>query len=285
MIEGYPMLGQFNSVIVQARIGDDAYLLDATDPLRPYGLLPPEALNGRGWLVDKKAPRWIAIDRTGRYLSSATVTADLDPDGTLHGTLQTTDAEYGALERRHALSAAPEGSTFVRDVLFEGHPQVTIGSVGVVHREEVAEPLEVTATFTLPGHAQALGDRIYFEPILTGRFTETPLRSPTRTFPVDMVYPAATTYTLRLRIPEGYTVEAVPHDFRIQLPLGGGHFVRGVTAEDGVVTVQRQLLFSRAVFPADVYQDLRAFFARIVAAEADQVVLRRLGEGDTGGHR
>ena len=58
------------------------YLLDATEPLRPYTLLPTEALNGRGWLVRQDNPAWIPVKATGRYRHTLLLDAALDASGT-----------------------------------------------------------------------------------------------------------------------------------------------------------------------------------------------------------
>lgn len=52
----YPMLSQFNYVLTYVKIGDRDHLLDATDPLRPMNILPVDALNECGFLVDEKNP-------------------------------------------------------------------------------------------------------------------------------------------------------------------------------------------------------------------------------------
>ena len=72
-IQLYPILGQFNHVLTHVKIGAQEYLLDATEPLRPHSILPVAALNGNGWLVHKKTPRWINIPATGSAGNVTTV--------------------------------------------------------------------------------------------------------------------------------------------------------------------------------------------------------------------
>ena len=287
VIEAYPLLSQFNDVLVWARAGGQEYVLDATDPLRPYDLLPTDVLSTRGFVVDERAPRWVTLDATGRAVEQVAVEAALAEDGTFTGTLQASNAGYSALDRRHAFRSMPEPTAFARTAYLGDLDDVTISSAEVMRADDVEAAFKTTAAFTAPGYAQTAGDFLYLNPVVLGRVGENPLRPATRTFPIDFAHPRQHIYTLRLRLPEGYTVEEVPRDIRLPLPLQGGHYLRAITHDGEMLTVQSQLLFSRAVFPPDVYRDLRAFYARLVASEADQIVLRRAeaAPSETGGNR
>src|SRR5206468_12238388 len=70
----YPITDQFDYVIARAEVGDMEYLLDATDRLRPYYLLPLRALNHLGLSVEKHSYAWITIAPTGRAATSMTAT-------------------------------------------------------------------------------------------------------------------------------------------------------------------------------------------------------------------
>src|SRR5690606_31665583 len=44
----YPVITEFDYVIAKLNIGGTDYLLDASEPLLPFGLLPMRCLNGKG---------------------------------------------------------------------------------------------------------------------------------------------------------------------------------------------------------------------------------------------
>lgn len=283
VVEVYPILSQFNAMLVYVTAGGTDYLLDATDPLRPYDLLPYEALNGKGWLVRKDTPTWIPIVATERYRHQSALNATLDASGLLTATLQTSDGGYSALEKRYALKDADTPQVFVTDVLLDGFEEVLVESCTVTNEEELSELLRTESSFSVPAYAQVAGDFIYVTALPLGRLGENPLRQPERTFPVDMAYPRQLTYTIRMALPEGYTVQDVPENVSLQLPVNGGHFRRSIDVQEGVLTVQSQTVIKHSVFKASHYDHLRAFFDRIVSAEAEFVVLKRIAQADTTG--
>ncbi len=282
VIKGYPILSQFNSLLVALTISGETHLLDATDPLRPYDLLPYEALNGTGWLVHQKKHEWIPIKAASRFYHRSYFDATIDASGTLTGHLQTTDKGYSALDKRHVRKQTDTPQDFVTSVMLIGLDKSAIDSCTVTD-EVVTEPLVTETTFSVPNYAQVAGDFIYLNPMPVGQVKESPLRLPERTFPVDVAYPRSILQTFRLVLPEGYDVQEMPKSFTLKLPKDGGHFKRVVGVEDGVLSMQMQFILKRSVYSPGQYQHLRGLYDRVVSAGAEQVVLKRTESGMSGG--
>ena len=281
IMDVYPLLSQFNATLAAVNVGGETLLLDATDPLRPYTLLPTEALNGKGWLVREPEPAWVSIDAKSRYLHKMMLDATLDADGTLTASLEASDDGYSALAKRYQLKEV-DHADFAAGVLLGDLDEVQIDSCMIVNESAVTEPLKTTAGFSAPGYAQVAGDFIYFNPMPVGRLEENPLRLPRRTFPVDLAYPRSYLYTLRLRLPEGYGVQELPEQARILLPQEGGHFQRGMNVKEGVLTVQTQFVIKRSMFHPRHYASVRSFYEQVVAAGAEQVVLKQVDPSNSG---
>lgn len=286
ILDTYPLLSQFNRVLVAVDLMGDRHLLDATDPLRPYDLLPVEALNGRGWLIRPEDNTWIAVASTGRYVRQLFVAATLDAEGTLTARVRASDGGYSALQKRHTLQEE-KPDAFVRDVILADLPGVTLDSHAVMHREELTEVLQTTAAFTLPAYAQAAGDYLYLNPTLLDRQEENPLRLPERSFPVDFAHPYDLNYTLQLTVPEGFTIQEHPRDLRVIVPGGGARFQRQVRLHGQTLTVQTRFVLDRTVFEPNQYAGLRNFYGQVVAMHAEQVVLKqeRAASAEAGGAR
>ena len=59
MYEDYPLLDQFNHLLIMAEVDGKSMILEATDPLRPMGCPDMETLNKRGWNTEKG---WVDIE-------------------------------------------------------------------------------------------------------------------------------------------------------------------------------------------------------------------------------
>ena len=54
----YPAINDFNYVVAKANIGDKSYMLDASDPLLPFGVLPLTCLNDKGRVFSLDKPSY-----------------------------------------------------------------------------------------------------------------------------------------------------------------------------------------------------------------------------------
>jgi hypothetical protein len=111
--------------------------------------------------------------------------------------------------------------------------------------------------------------------VFFGRQKENPFKLQERTFPVDFAYGRKLAYTLNLTLPEGYGVQELPQNLMISLPNDGAQFRRLCKAEGNQLQFTCQMGIKKLLFEPKEYQALREFYDRIVAAHAEQIVLRR----------
>ncbi len=273
-IDIYSILSQFNHVLTYAKIGAREYLLDATDQFCPHTLLPAHALNEKGWLVDKKNPRWINIATTGISSNQTMVSAKLAPDGALAGKFESSDAGYSGLHDRRTLRDKKEDE-YIRDSWLSDLTGARLDSFKISFKDSTHKPLSTEAYFSSSDYAQVAGDKIYFNPVFFGRYDENPFKLPERNFPVDFTYGRKLHYTLNLALPDGYVVQELPGNITLNLPGDGGQFRRLAQVEGNALQFTSQITIRKPRFDPLEYKALREFYDRIVAAHAEQVVLKR----------
>ncbi len=269
----YPLLRQFNAVLTCVQAGEQEYLLDATDPLRPVSLLPVAALTEVGWLVDKKNPRWVEIASHESFNTHATVSATLAPNGAISGWLQANAGGYNALFNRRALQDKKEDE-YIREGWLKSLAGTKLDSFRIGNKDSIHAPLTIQAFFSASEHAQVAGDKIYLNPILWGRREENPFMQPERTFPVDFGYATQQSYTLNLTLPEGCVALELPQNISLSLPNDGGQFRRLAQVEGNHLQLVSQMMIRKPRFAPEEYQALREFYDRLVAAQAETIVLK-----------
>jgi hypothetical protein len=80
---------------------------------------------------------------------------------------------------------------------------------------------------------------------------------------------------LSLTLPEGYVVQELPKSFTLDLSRDGGQFRRVAQVEGNTLQFMSQVTIRKPRFDPIEYKSLREFYDRIVAAHAEQVVLKR----------
>lgn len=276
VIDVYSLLSQFDHVLTHVRIGTKEYLLDATDPLRPFDLLPVAALNQVGWLVKAKHPQWVSIVNPGTYFRETLVDAALAADGTLTGSFSASGRGYSALFDRHSLRDGKKEEDFLQDGWLNGLAGAQLDSFAISNRDSSEAPLLAQAQFTSAEHTHVAGDNLYFNPMFFGRTEANPLRNPQRTFPVDFAYGRVQLYTINLRLPSDCAVQDLPGNISVDLAGGGAKFLRAMEVNGSHLQMISQIVIRKVRFHPQEYKALRDFYDRIVAAHAQQVVLKRV---------
>ncbi len=273
----YPLTSQFNDVVVYASADGREYLLKPTDRYRPYDLLPASNRTSTGLLITDDGFEWIPMQSDKMFRSLTSVDASLSDDGTLVGTLTSSDGDYAASLRRSTYAGSDEPTTFARDTYFGSLTgiDVTVDSAAVENADDLSKPFEILARFQAPGMATAAGDFLYLNPTLVSEWSSNPLTAPVRAFPVDFDWGYSVVYLARIALPEGYRMAEPVKPTSVRRLDGKASYLRQVTETDGVVQVQSRVILSETVFPPERYAELRTFFEEVTSGQAEPLVLTR----------
>lgn len=124
-------------------------------------------------------------------------------------------------------------------------------------------------------HSQVNDDFIYFTPLLDYRMKENPLKSESRSFPIDYACATEQSFYMNFTIPEGYKVEELPKPLRIKWTDESIKFEYNINATGNKIQLVSKFILTRPVFEAKEYKELRDMYAQIVAKQEEQIVLKK----------
>ena len=273
--EWYPLLTQFNYVIASAKIDSLVYYLDATDPLRPIGLLPAKILNTRGLIVDKAGEEWVTFSSPKRYSNNSFALAVLKEDGTLTGTVDDTYKEYAALIKRRNIKDKKD-KDILKDALDIEQFGITIDSAHIENKDSIDLPLKYKAWISSSEYVQGSGDVLYINPHILHRITENPFKTEVRKFPVDYSFQRSYTASLLLTIPENFEVKETLQNRVFTLGSNLATYKRLVQVDGNQIQLISDLEIRSTIISPEYYTRLKDFYAQIVSAESEQLVLARI---------
>jgi hypothetical protein len=273
--EMYPMLSKFNTTVVRASASGNEYILDATDRLRKYDLIPTSILNVRALVIKPGPVEWITITSPKKYIHRAAASLTVDTTGEVRGTLESIDEEYSALAKRRDLSEK-KPVEIARSVFSTEKTGLNIDTVTVTGQDSLDAPLRIYAEVTGATYAQVSGDFIYVNPTMVDRLIASPFKLKDRRFPVDMSYKRAIVDVTNLKIPPGYEVAELPYSMRLSVGAEDAKYSRESAVEGGVIQVMMRMTFNTTTFQPSSYAVLKDFYEKMVAAESNQIVLKKL---------
>ena len=275
-VEQYPLLDQFDHLMVYAELQAGPVVMDVNDPNRPAGLPRIQALNHRAWVGDKRNPRWVDLDvPLSRNVSMAQIT--VAPDGTAEVGLRMRMNNYYALETRSGLRAA--GSLREAPVAREILALFPGGEISRADKldddAEHPDRLDYELALRLPA-GQPSGDYLYLQPVLFPMLDGQLADAEQRTLPVDFPYPWEQRYVANVILPEGYALEDAPQPVRIGTEDGSVTASYSVTENGGNnLTLMITVKLSRTLYSATEYRTLREMFRRIIEMQESPLVLKK----------
>ncbi|GGK74072.1 transglutaminase domain-containing protein [Rufibacter glacialis] len=271
-LENSPMISKFDYVIACASVGGKNYLLDATEKDLPFGMLPLRCLNGKGWVVQAPAGKWLPLTGVEKNMQMVSGRLKLQPTGEVTGTLTENFLGVPALRTRSAIRAKGQ-ETYIKDFVNAGPDWVRQG-VKIHNLDNLQESLKKEYELNRTGDGAA-ADLLYLAPMLTHGQGENPFKLTERQFPIDFSTPVDETYVFTYDLPQGYALEEMPQSASITLPGNAAKFTYVAQMVNGQLQVISKLNISKTFFEPSEYASLREFYSRMVAKHAEKIVLKK----------
>lgn len=268
-----PMISKFNYVIAHVKVGGKEYLLDATDPLLPAGMLPFRCLNGHGRLIRKKGHDWVALNPASPHTKLFNANITINSKGEMTGTGQESAAGYNALYLRKTI--LEEGESKYAERIAKEVGDFKMSKPEIKNLREINSALDISYKISASGSGQE-NSILYLNPMLGQGEKENPFKLEERLYPVDFGAPIDETFICNFTIPEGYALDEVPKSVAVNLPEKGGRFMYVVKQQNNVVQVMSKVSINKPIFYAEEYGNLKELYNQIIAKHAEQIVLKKV---------
>ncbi len=268
----YPMTKQFNYVICAVKVGDKTMFLDATEKYLPMTTLPERCLNGEGLIISSTFKGW--IDITSKVKAKTVISADftIDEAGELKGKVTYIHDGYDAQEMRDKYSKKGE-ETYLKD--FVSSKSWGIDKTTFEDLKDVGKPVKEIHEVTISEHGSASGDVIYINPFVTSQMQENPFKLEQRVYPVNFGRMEEKLYLFKVTLPEGYAVDELPAPAAIALPGNAGRYSYSIVQNANTINFTSNFQINKTLFIQDEYPALREFFNKVIAKQAEQIVLKK----------
>jgi hypothetical protein len=269
----YPFLDKYNYMISTLLIDGKRYMLDATDKILAFGMLPVQALNSIGHEM-LPGGQFVSIKPATGNVEFTMAKGHFDNNGKLVVDVTESRKNYGAYMWRSEIAEAGSEEGFKNNLKnrFEGW------EVSNVELENVTDLYgDFSRKYHLESEEEVQGNsgNLYLNPILVGALQENIFKLENRKFPVDIPFPDQSTFMLSLTLPEGYKMTESPQPQQVTLPDNGGLFTYNVVQNGSIVQVICKLSLNQLSFSPEEYPNLRKFYEMVVAKHAESIVIQK----------
>ncbi|MCU0322853.1 MAG: DUF3857 and transglutaminase domain-containing protein [Chitinophagaceae bacterium] len=262
----------FNHAVTCVPNGKDTIWLECTSQTASAGFMGSFTGNRKAIMIDENGGH---IVRTPNYLTNENlqlrkVTAEINKEGTLVADVKTVFTgvqqelqhsliyNYSDEQRKNYLNRYISLPTYVVE---KNEYKETKGKVPVI-----VENLKIVSA----GYANVSSKRLFITPNLFNKGGKLSSDKP-RKFDIEIDYAYKDIDTIVIKIPEGYTTEALPKD--VSLASKFGRYSIQFLIKGDQIDVLRIYEINEANYPASDYAELVKFYNEIAKADRSKIVM------------
>jgi hypothetical protein len=271
----YPSGLQCNYALCLVTVNKKNILLDATDKLLPFNVIPERCLNDEGLRVAENNATWIKLVSNIRSKIIYNGELAITPDGTLNGNLTVVFDGYKAHDIREKYGQRGQ-QEWIEELAKEQLQDVTKIEVENFS-EDIQKPIRLRQAVIIKDHVSALGNILYVTPFVEAKENINPFinNNQERQYPIDLGTAIDKRYVTTFVVPEDYEIESVPKNQIYLLQGKAAQYSFSASIAGNKLTIVSNLIFNQTQYPAEQFQELREFYNLIIAKQAEQIVLRR----------
>jgi hypothetical protein len=270
----YPVISDFNYLMVQLSIQGKIYRADATDKYVAFGMLPFRSLNNYGRLLDlKNGSNWVDINADGYSSVTYRDSLTIGQDGKTQGKSYTKYTGYHALSAQKDLDSNKGTTSNTTDedpyLPIDANTGIVSSDVSIENEGKI-----VNIDYSLENSLQRINDAIYLNPFSFKFFKKNPFKLENRTYPIDFGYKNAFLYNVNIKIPENFEVTELPAQQNYRLPENAG-LLQFLTQqkEDNSVNVICRVSFTKTEYEKEFYPYLKKFIDNIIDIQYNSVIV------------
>ncbi len=266
----FPVISDFNYLIVQVIINDTIYYLDATDNFLTFGEIPFRCLNGYGRLMDfKNGSEWVDLKPSNPSNVFYRAELNLDENETISGNITSKRTGYHALNYKK--SYYKNNDAYIQE-LENKFPYIDISDFEVT--SDGVTSTDFKESYHIDYNYEDAGDNIYLNPFFVKFFSENPFKLQERTYPIDFGYKDTYFYLFNLHFDSNkYTIAEYPEGKNIALPNNSGKVISSTKIIGNSIAVMVKIIFNKVIYEAEYYPFLKEFMSKIVDIQTNSLIL------------
>ncbi|AXT63513.1 DUF3857 domain-containing protein [Aquimarina sp. AD10] len=265
----YPVIYDFNYLIVQLSLDGKKYVLDATEKMLAFGQLPFRCLNRDGRVLDfKNGSSWILIEPTKKSSFYYKEEIILEENHNLNGKGAYLLSGYHASDRRKDLEHLNKEKLI--EETKRQNQEVTITNISIKNEDDPEKTYKEEYEFNQ--NIEILDGILYIKPFNRPFFKENPFKLNQRTYPVDFGHKDSYTYNVSIKLPKNYEFIDLPKNSTYVIPNKLGSIRTNFLLRGDQLIITHRILFNSSYYPTEYYTILKEFFNLIVAIENDTLI-------------
>jgi hypothetical protein len=265
----FPVITEFNYMMVLLKLNGENYLLDASDSFLTFGEVPFKCLNQYGRVLNlKSGSYWYDIAPKKPSIIQIKSNLEFKTKSELTGSFNTTSTGYFAIPLKKSYFS--NSAQYVEN-LDNKTPNISFKNHKVLDADKASYDFveETTITWDL----DVVGKSIYLNPMVNTLYNSNPFKLQERSYPIDFGYKQAYLYTLKIKLNDFYRVKEIPKEQSLNLPSNKGTIMFKTDYNDEEINLYFRFNINETLLSSDYYKYLKFFFGKILDIKKNSFIL------------
>ncbi|WP_430815256.1 hypothetical protein [Carboxylicivirga sp. RSCT41] len=271
----YPSYTKLNYMMVWTVVDGKEYILDATEPFLPFGMLPKRCLNQYGRLVTNESGKWLDLDTDLQDKDVIMYELNVTDDMSMEGQINQYHYDYSAFNFRKSMNEYASNEEYL-NTLENVYSGLTIKDYSVENMDILDKPVQEKYIVSIKNKIEVINDMALINPFLFEKMEDNPFKIEDRKFPVDFAYKSEKYLVSRINIPANYQFEEIPEPIKAILPDKTAMVLINYQAVGNTLTVTYRLKLNKPVYTVEEYQYLKSLYTAIINKHAEPIVIKRI---------
>ncbi|MDR0893450.1 MAG: DUF3857 domain-containing protein [Mediterranea sp.] len=274
LLPDFASIAQMNHVILQVPLPADTLWLECTNPSFPFGYVHESIAGHDALLIEPDGGRLCTLptypDSLNTQVNQVLVT--LAPDASARMEVTQASRLFQYQEAAGIRYLKPDKQ---KDKLRDGIDlsQADIQSLHFSEQKSAHPTSIISYTATTNLYGQKTGNRLFI-PVNAYRKTFSVPADTRRLLPIHIGYGYCDTDSICLRMPQGYTIEGIPHVTDLDSKFGTFH--SEVKVEDGEIRIVQRLFLRKGTYPPEEYAAFVDFRKQVNSQYRGRLVLKKV---------
>ncbi|MGB1309167.1 MAG: DUF3858 domain-containing protein, partial [Oceanihabitans sp.] len=269
-----PTTSGFNYVVAAVELPTGMLLLDAASTYASANVLPKFLLNWQGRIIKENGTSsWVSLQAKQSSKQTTFLNATINEDLSIVGKVREQQTNHFALSHRQKFNDLKVEELL--SALEEDKGDIEVSNVEVKFKDQLNKPILISYEYNLQNGMEEIADKLYLPTLLFFSPEENPFKQEVREYPIDFSHPLSEKYVVNIKIPEGYQVESLPENAKVQLNVSDGQFTYLINQNNNILQITASLDINKVIILPKDYAQFKAFFDLVIKKQTEQIVLKK----------
>ena len=266
----YPFHQQFNKVIAYVQLNDKKYFLDGVNKTTPFGVIPYQFLNTKGFIVDRKKSALLTIaDNSKQFRDVINIIGKIDQTGMVEANASIYNFDYSRIFKVNEYKTEVEK---YKDFYAKKYANCRLDSFSLSGLNSDSVPL--TESFKITSALNKSGKYYMLNYNLFTDINKNPFVTDIRFSNIDFGCLRSCYLNELFEMPDNLAIESLPKSSSLRTPDNSMMLTRIIEKENNNIHVVVRIDIKKAEFLSTEYDVVKDFYKQMLDYLSEPVVFK-----------